>query len=512
MTSSLQQPASHGHMSFKQATPRGPAPIGVFGVAIGFALASVALLALVSALFASRDSSGDLPLLFIAALVCGFTGLWQLRRPFSAQRLQPVATMSAAIVAYLVLIAVSVVLYLITDSIGRVDDALYESVAGVSTSALTLFADPEASLSDGMLIWRAGTQWLGGLGAIMLAVGLLPFLGGSRELVGGPRRRGDGAPLAPRPMKALRRVAAIYSIVTVIVAVLFLAAGTGFRDAIAHALTTVSTGGFSTRADSIGHYDSVAVEAVAILGMLGAGSSVALAWMLWRRSFSDTRRAFELQVYLVVAALATIWVWLLRREDGSSAIQGLREALFAVVSAMTTTGHRINDWGAWPPGAIAMLLILMVVGGTAGSVAGGVRWIRVIGMAQFVWRELQRQLHPRSVRAVKVGRSTISEASVDRMHAQVVYVMTIGAVASLVLALFGEGVTEAITLTLSAISTMGPGVNEAGTSILTAESLTRPERAVLMPVMLAGRVFLYPAFVAVIAGCAELAKLGRRWR
>jgi len=181
------------------------------------------------------------------------------------------------------------------------------------------------------------------------------------------------------------------------------------------------------------------------------------------------------------------------------------------VSVMTTTGHRIADWGSWHPGATTLLLLLLVVGGTAGSVAGGLRWIRVIGLAQFVWRELQRQLHPRSIRTVKVGRSTISEASVDRMHAQMVYVMTLGAGASLVLALFGEGITEPITLTISAISTMGPGFDDSG-GIVTAAELSRPERAVLMPVMLTGRVFLYPAFVAAGAGVAAVGNATRSMR
>ena len=206
---------------------------------------------------------------------------------------------------------------------------------------------------------------------------------------------------------------------------------------------------------------------------------------------------------------ATLFVWWLRDDADVSMWRGLRESLFTVVSMASTTGHRLVDWGAWHPGASSLLLLLLVVGGTAGSVAGGLRWIRVIGMAQFVWRELQRQLHPRSVRSVKVGGSTISEASVDRMHAQMVYIMTLGAVASLVLALFGGGITEAITLTLSALSTAGPGFDDAG-GIVTAAELTRPERAVLMPVMLTGRVFLYPAFVAVGAAATIIANAGRK--
>ena len=424
--------------------------------------------------------------------------------------LRPVPTMTAATCGFVLVSLVSTAVYLATGSLTRVDDALYESVAGVSTSALTIFAEP-GELSDGVLIWRSATQWLGGVGALALAVGLLPFLGGSRELVGPQGGRRMQASQWNRPMTAIRRVGTIYSVVTAGVILALIVAGMTPRDAVAHGFSTVSTGGFSTHAESIAHFDSLAIEFVLMVGMFGAGTSVAFAWMLWRRNIRETRRAFELQVYVAVVAAATIWILWLRRDEHVGLGRGLREALFSVVSVMTTTGHRVSDWGGWHPGAATLLLMLLVVGGTAGSVAGGLRWIRVIGMAQFVWRELQRQLHPRSVRTVKVGGSTISEASVDRMHAQMVYVMTLGAVASLVLALFGEGITEAITLTLSAISTTGPGFDETA-GVVTAADLTRPERGVLMPVMLTGRVFLYPAFVAVGAGLTGVARSARRLR
>ncbi|MGK0227206.1 MAG: trk system potassium uptake protein TrkH [Thermoproteota archaeon] len=489
--------------SFSDSSGNISKPIGVYGTSAGLATALSAAMLAVSAVFAIGDDTRDFLVLATTAALCGVVGASLLRRPFSTSALRPVPTMSAAVCGFLLIAAISTIVYLATGAISRIDDALYESVAGVSTSALTLFDDPSV-LGDGVLVWRSATQWLGGIGAIALAVGLLPFIGGSRELAGGPQRRARTRDaLATRPLPAVRRVGTIYCVVTAVVTLALLMAGMDVLDAIAHALSTVSTGGFSTHADSIAHFDSVAIETVLVVAMLGAGSSVAFAWLLWRRNISETRRAFELQVYLVVVAAASLWIWWLRNDNDISASRGFREAFFTVVSVMTTTGHRISDWGSWHPGAATLLLLLVVVGGTAGSVAGGLRWIRVIGMAQFVWRELQRQLHPRSVRTVKVGRSTISEASVDRMHAQMLYVMTVGAVASLVLGLFGEGLTEAITLTLSAISTMGPGFDEAG-GIVTAADLTSPERAVLMPVMLTGRVFLYPAFIAVGAGASAI--------
>lgn len=480
-------------------------PIGIYRSSLAIAVTLSGVLLIVSMLFAIGDDGVDVAVLGLTGLACVLSGGITLRRPFQTQTLRAVSAMSATICSFLAVIAISTVVYLLTGTLQRIDDALYESVSGVSTSALTIFDDP-AVVSDGVLVWRSATQWLGGFGALALAIGLLPFLGGSRELSGGPHGRVRSTKaLATKPLPTIKRVAAIYSTVTVGAVVAFIVAGMGVRDAVAHALSTVSTGGFSTHADSIGHFNSVAIELVTIVLMAGAACSVALAWMVWRRSFDDARRAFELQFFFAVLTMATAWIWWLRDSEELSAARGLREALFAVVSAMSTTGHRIADWGTWHPGATTLLLLLLVVGGTAGSVAGGLRWIRVLGMAQFVWRELQRQLHPRSIRSVKVGRTTISEGSVDRMHAQMVFVMALGAGASLVLALFGEGITEAITLTISAISTSGPGFDETQ-SIVTAANLTRPERGVLMPVMLTGRVFLYPAFVA---GAAAVTGVGR---
>lgn len=496
--------------SFTDRTTSAVTTIGVYRIAIALALSLSAGLLALSALFSLFEGEGgDAAAMATVGAVCGIVGFLNLRRPFSTAALRPVSTMAAAVLAFVAVAAVSTIVYLLTGTLDRVDDALYESVAGVSTSALTIFDDP-AVVGDGVLVWRSATQWLGGLGALSLAVGLLPFLGGSRELAGGPQRaRRTSAALATRPIVALKRVGVIYLIVTVAVIFALLIVGMGLRDGVAHALSTVSTGGFSTHAGSIGHFDSLAVELVLILAMLGASSSVAFAWMIWRRAFGDTRRAFELQTYFAVIAASTLWIWWLRRDEvGVGVSEGFREALFTVVSMSSTTGYRIAEWGSWHPGATTLLLVLLVVGGTAGSASGGLRWIRILGLAQFVWRELQRQLHPRSIRSVKVGRTLISEASVDRMHAQMVYVMTLGAFASLILALFGEGITEAITLTISAISTAGPGFDDTG-GISTAAELTRPERGVLMPVMLTGRVFLYPAVLAVGAG---LTAIGRALR
>ena len=468
--------------------------MGVTGVVFAMASASSGVVLAIAAAFSVGDDAGDVAVLSVLAAVTLGLASSARGRKFDPRSMRPVPTLSAVVLAYLAVAALSTVVYLATGAIDRVDDAFYESVTGVSTSSLTLLEDP-AVLGRGELIWRAGTQWLGGLGALALAVGLLPFLGGSRELAD-PRHRGSRRlALAPRPVPALKRVMVLYSIVSVTVVVVLAAVGMSFTDAVAHMMSSVSTGGFSTHAEGIAHFDSRAIDLAMIVVMAGAGFSLALVWMLYRGQFHDTRRVYELRIYAAALVGASAWVFWLHGSDLGDTDDRLVDSVFTVVSLSTTTGHRTADWGLWDPGASLMLIILFVIGGMAGSVAGGLRWFRIIGLIQFVWRELHRQLHPRTVRSVKIGNTAISEESVDRWHSQFVLMMAVVGPGAVLLAFFGSDINEAITLALSAVSTTGPAIAEDGGTLTTAASVSRADRAVLMPMMLTGRVALYPAFV-----------------
>lgn len=479
--------------SFTTGSGGGPKELGIYGAAVGAACGLSSLMLVLAMVFSFGDDAGDAAVMAVMAVVCGGMAALQIRRPFEARSMRPTPTLAAGVFGYVVVSLISTVVYLATGSVDRLDDALYESVAGVATSSLTLFDDPQV-LSRGVLIWRSGTQWIGGMGALAIGVGLYPFLGGSRELAD-PRARGfHRLALANRPVPALRRVVAMYGIVTLVVCVALLIVGMGFVDAVAHTLSSVSTGGFSTHADSIGHFDSRLIEIVMIVVMAGAGFSLALVWMITRREFQDTLRVYELRVYAAVLVLASAWVWWLA--DGSG-VDGVIDSVFTVVSLSTTTGHHVADWGSWHPGAEMMLLFMLMIGGMAGSVAAGLRWIRVVGLGQFVWRELQRQLHPRAVRSVKVGSAAISEESIDRWYAQLVLTMVLVGTGAVALAFFGSDILEALTLALSAVSATGPALAEDGGTLVDASSLSRSDRAALMPLMLAGRLAVTPFFVAM---------------
>lgn len=496
---------------------RASGPYAIYAMALGLTSGLAAVVLVISTLFAIGDDARDsLVMVLIAAVLAAHAG-YQARRPFEARSMKPVPTFAAVTLCYIYLAALSTVVYLATGSFDRFDDAVYESVTGVSTSSLTVLEDP-AVLTRGVLIWRSGTQWLGGLGALALSVAIFPFVGGSREMAD-PRQRGARRmALAPRPVPALKRVGVLYGVVSLLVTIAFLIVGMSLPDAVAHMMSSVSTGGFSTHSDSIAHFDSVAVEIVTIVVMAGAGFSLALAWMLLRGLFHDTLRVFELRVYALVLVATSAWVfWLQGRGEAispQSTTDRIIDSVFTTVSLSTTTGHRTVDWGTWGPGAEMALVVLFVIGGMAGSVAGGFKWVRVVGLAQFVWRELMRQLHPRAVRSVKVGGSTISERSVDNWHSQLVLSTFAAGGGAMLLAFFGSEIIEAFTLAFSAVSTTGPAIANDGTILVTAADVSRIDRVVLTPLMLMGRLAIYPALVlvGVVWFGAERRIAGARWR
>lgn len=479
--------------SFRSRKPQTGRRLPVYRYAVGIVTLSAALPLAVSGLFAIGDGLRPTVVFLVAAAGATAGGMWLCRERVHAAKLSPVPALAGLTIAYLWLVFISSGVYLATGAFDRLDDALYESAVGAATSALTLLEDP-AVLDDGVLVWRSATQWLGGFGALAASAALLPFLGGSREFADPRQRTARKAALASRPVQAFKRVAVIYGAVSVVVTVAFWAVGLSFRDGIIHTFSTVSTGGFSPYADSIAHFDSVAVEIVMIIAMLGAGMSLALVWMLGRGQAFEALRAYELRVFAIVLVLATGWIWWLTA-DSRSWFREAVDSAFSVVSLATTTGAWISDWGSWHPGAVTVLSIMLVVGGMVGSVAGGLRWIRVAGLMEFVWRELQRQLHPRSVRTVRVGRTIISEAAVDRIHAQLVFTMGAGVTGAILLTAFGSTVVEGVSLASSAVATTGPALGDGGTTIVTAADLSRPARLVLIPLMIAGRVALYPALV-----------------
>ncbi len=426
------------------------------------------------------DDNGDSLALCVAGAGCLLiAGLARprVRRP---QRPSPGWVYVGTIITWSALVAFGTVIYLVTGTLGRVDDAVVESAAGFTTTALTMIEASEVSRA--MLLWRSATSWVGGLLAVHMAVVSLPGVLRSRALSGFTHGRRE-LELVPNHSAGTRNVLVLYMGFTVALAVAYLAVGLGSTEAAVVALGTASTGGFSGQVDSLASY-GVGVQAVATSGMLLAGAGLFTLWWLVRGQVRPLWRSSELRTFLllVVAAwLAVTWM------SGAS----WHEALFMSASVFSTTGFALSDWTLWGDFVVVVLLVCAGIGSMTGSVGAGMRVWRARLLAQSAGAQLRLQLEPRAVVVVEQDGKLLSARSLDRLNGhQVAYVVLIG-VGALALGAVGFSLQGSVWASLSALSTLGPAVGEVGAFGM-LDGVSRPARLTLVVLMLGGRMSMPP--------------------
>jgi trk system potassium uptake protein TrkH len=350
--------------------------------------------------------------------------------------------------------------YDLTDTLEPID-ALFESVSGFTTTGSTVILHTDG-VPKALLLWRSITQWLGGMGIILFAVALMPLLG-----VGGMRLFKAEVPgpvadkLTPRIATTARRLWFIYVGFTAIEWIALMVAGMSPYQALCHALTTMSTGGFSTKEESIGGFNSPLVEWIIIVFMVLASINFVIHYRLLtgriRIALGDT----ELHYYLLLLLGATgVVVWVLSNASEATAV---RVALFQVVSIATTTGFATVDFEKWPSLALLVILQLMFLGGMAGSTSGGVKSLRVLIGLRAMANIFKRLGHHSAVRhPVRYGGKTVPDQVLAGIWAFfTLYVMVVATVA-LIVAAAGYDVVTAVTTALTAVGNVGPGLGEIG--------------------------------------------------
>jgi trk system potassium uptake protein len=478
------------------------------GFVVGVAVLTCSVLALGSVaigLVTDGRQVGEFALLALVWALVGGALAHQCRVP---ERLRSTTAFVGVFVAWSAVILVSTTTYEVLGTFAHWDDSIFESVAGFTTTAATVVENPE-SLSRATLLWRAGTQWLGGLWALLFVVAVLPSIGvGGLDVTEAGQRHSGTSLRSRRTLLQLRRLSLLYATLTAAGVVLFLIGGMGPFDSITYAATTISTGGFANHAGSFGHFRSATVEWAGFGGMVLGGANLAL---LFRALRPDSRRTFlrsyELRAYLGVIFVGGLAVALLTESSEGLTHEAIRQSLFHVASAASTTGHFVGGWGEWEIGAQVLLLAIVGVGAMSGSAGGGFRLVRALTMMGYLRRELVLQIHPRAVTPVRVGRRIVSDAVVSRMigyQAQYLIVAATGAIA--VAALGGELVT-AMSGAISAIANFGPALGDLVPGAGGVLVLPRPARAALMPLMFLGRLEIAPVLVGAALAASEI---GRR--
>lgn len=352
--------------------------------------------------------------------------------------------------------------YLVSGVLPNPVDALFESASGFTTTGATVLLDIEAA-GHPILFWRSFTQWLGGIGIVVLFVALLSELGpGARFLfkleVPGPRAE----VLHAHVRDTASALARIYLVLTAAETFLLLLCGLSFFDALTTTFSTVSTGGFSPHSASIAAF-STPVQIVVLLFMIAAGVNFSLYLLASRRLDASAFRDFEFRVYLATITLFSIGIAAVLMSDADvDPFSTSLDAAFQVVSILTTTGFTTVDFAQWPTFAGSLLVFLMVFGGCAGSTAGGLKIIRGIIGWRAAMREVRLTFSPNSVIAVAVQRVTVPEESVRAVVALLLLWLLSWGVGAVLLTAGDVDFVTAATASIAMVSNIGPGLAAAG--------------------------------------------------
>lgn len=381
-------------------------------------------------------------------------------------------------------------------SIPSYTDAFFETISGFTTTGASILNNIE-ELSHGMLFWRALTHWLGGLGIVVISMAILPMLGisGAQLFVAettGPTKD----KFSPKINDTARILFIVYIVLTLAETVFLLFGGMSLFDAVTHSFATIATGGFSTKQASIAYWESSPyIQYVLAIFMLLAGVNFAMYFFGYTKKFFKIAENEELRYYLyiVLGASLIIMISLLDFNDSITFVsveKAWRDAFFTISSLMTTTGFSTVDYMTWKPVTWVVIVVIMLMGASAGSTSGGIKVVRIIIAVKAVFYEFKRMIHPSAIIPVKYNKHVLSENVISRVFTFILLYFIIVILGIFILMISGMGVGESIGGMITCISCVGPGFGTVGP---TGNYAQIPEfsKWFLSFIMLLGRLELY---------------------
>lgn len=393
--------------------------------------------------------------------------------------------------------------YWLSGQIPSFTDAWFETMSGFSTTGATILDDIEV-LSHGALFWRSMTQWLGGLGIIVLSLALLPMFGlGGMQLYAAEMNGISYEKLSPRIADTAKSLWITYILLTIAEVGLLWAEGMPIFDSVCHSFTTVSSGGFSTKNMSIAFYASPIIEYTVAFFMLLAGVNFGLIILFFRgkpgRLWHDEETKWYLSAVGVVTAVLTIGLMVQWLTDSFAASSNeffshletaFREGLFTTIATMTSTGFGIADYMTWPPFLWVVVFFLMFTGASSGSTSGGMKWVRLMIFVKSGFAEFKRRIHPNAIVPVKLNGKPITQQTTNNVMAFLQFYLMILIVTVLIFCGTGVDFDESIGAAVSALGNIGPSIGQYGPAGTYALFPTTA-KWVMTLVMLIGRLEIF---------------------
>lgn len=476
--------------------------LGHFTIAIGFLMLPSAVCAV---LFQDWASLVD----FVESILCalavgGFLTALGYKAPDRMFQREGLALVS---IGWLLTAAISALPFIFSQTLGPVD-AYFEAMSGLTTTGSTVLTNIEAT-PQSILFWRSFTHWIGGMGIIVLFVAVLPYMGaGGKQLFKSESPGPDPRGLNPRIKDTAVTLWTIYVGLTVVQTILLMLAGMNLFDALTHTFGTLATGGFSTRNQSIAAFDSVTIEVIIIVFMVLAGTNFSLYFAMlhndWKAPFKNTEwKAF----ILILAAGALLIVINLMGVQGHADVsppppdapayslgQAIRHASFLTVSLMTTTGFGTENFDTWPYFSRMLLVMLMFVGGCAGSTGGGIKVVRFIILFKMAYWRLEGTFRPKTVRPIRINGQVVDEEIQRTVYAFFFIYLMIFVAASLYMSLLGLPFQTAVTAVVATLNNIGPGLEHVG-AIENFHFIPPSGKVVLSLCMALGRLELFSVCV-----------------
>ncbi|MCU0582825.1 MAG: TrkH family potassium uptake protein [Syntrophales bacterium] len=377
-------------------------------------------------------------------------------------------------------------------------DAFFETMSGFTTTGASVISNLDRA-SKGILFWRALTQWLGGMGIIILSIAILPILGvGGMQLFKAEIPSPVKDKITPRITETAKNLWLVYVAITAVEIVLLWLGGMSVFDAVCHAFATMATGGFSTFDASVAQFNSLYIEIVIIVFMFVAGMNFTLHYRLFKGDAKSFFRDPEFHFYGAIVLVATALITLdLRFHYFSSLGESLRRAAFQVVSIITTTGFATYNFDQWPAPSKFILVLLMFIGGCAGSTGGAIKCLRFMVVIKQTFIELTRLIHPHAVISVKIAKVAVPPEIVSSIRSFFFLYIAIAMAAMLALTLLGVDMVTSISGVAATLGNVGPGLGLVNASSTYSE-LPQAAKWILSVCMLLGRLEIYTVLVLLV--------------
>jgi trk system potassium uptake protein TrkH len=447
--------------------------------------------------FSIYHRTNDIPALLLSSAISVFAALtmyWFTPKEGDVSHREGICIVT---LGWIVAAALGALPFYLYGTFSTYTDAYFEAMSGFTTTGSSVLADIEAQ-PVGILFWRDLTHWIGGMGIVVLSLAVLPALGaGGMQLYKSEVPGPTADKLVPRLRETAKRLYVVYAIISAAEVVLLLLGGMSLFDSLTHMFGTMGTGGFSPKNASVGHYKSAYVDLVISAFMFIAGANFLLHYnALARGDFRGYLKDEEFRFYagLVGFVTGTVALSLVLNRLYPNIFTALRHGLFTVTSITTTTGFATEDFAKWPTYGHYVLLLLMFIGGCAGSTGGAIKCVRVWMLLKIAHHQIFRIVHPKAVRTIRYNGRIVPAEVLSGIQSMFVLYMAVFVLASLALAWLGHDALTAVSAVAATLGNIGPGLGTVG-PVDNYSHFSIPAKWICTFCMLVGRLEVYSVVV-----------------